>query len=100
MGEIVKPTRIAGIAEMIGPTIGTISKMPATKASGRAKGICRIVRPTNVRMPTTKDKVIWPLTHAPKPVSTLAIMLVTFFSCLPEKGETIYFTKFFNFKSK
>ncbi|MFH1706186.1 MAG: hypothetical protein ABH867_04755 [Patescibacteria group bacterium] len=35
-GETIKPTKIAGMAAIVGPMLGTSSKKPARIANGRA----------------------------------------------------------------
>ena len=63
-GDTVNATRIAGIAEISGPTIGIISPMPAISASTKKYGTPISPRPIAVVAPITKPRKIWPPSHA------------------------------------
>ena len=58
IGEIVKATKIAGIAEIIGPINGIISKIPAKIAKDNVYGIPIIVSPINVAKPIVTASII------------------------------------------
>ena len=63
---------------MIGPMIGSSSRMPAITESRIAYWPkigstvrLRMIRPMNVKIPTAKPRTSWPRTHWPKTRSTV-----------------------------
>ena len=54
IGDMLNPTNIIGIAEIIGPIIGTISRIPASTANGTAYLTWIISNPIQVNVPTIK----------------------------------------------
>ena len=69
----VSASRTAGIADRIGPMIGSSSKTPATTDrkianrpnTGSTVALSRI-RPANVARPTVTPRITWPRSHWPK----------------------------------
>ncbi len=65
VGEIVIAITIAGMADRMGPSVGTISSSPERRASGNAFGTPNAARQIQESVPINRQRRICPRSQAP-----------------------------------